>query len=358
MKKFRIGLLAIFAMTALLFTSCNNDDDDNSLPKGEIYSHGVFVLNEGGFGAGNSSVSFIDGLSYIYHNVFETANGRSLGDVGQDIYFKDENGYIVMNGSNTVEVVKRFTFESIGTVSSGLSNPRYIVVSDNKAYVSNWGEGMDPDDDYIAVIDLNSYTVESTISVAEGPEKMLVKDNKVFVAHQGGWGYGNTVSVINTSNNTVEASIEVGDIPHSMAIHGNKLFVLSSGKAEWTGEESNGELTIIDAGSNSVTNRLEFAEGKHPTHLSLYDGYLYYTVDDEVYLANPGLNSLPGAPLFSTLDQGVFSAYGFTVSKGHIFISDAGDYVSNGMVYIYKTDGEFEMSYEAGLLPSGFEFNN
>jgi hypothetical protein len=60
---------------------------------------------------------------------------------------------------------------------------------------------------------LSTYLVSSKIPVVEGPERILEYNNKIYVAHQGGYGYGKTISVINTDSN-VAATIEVGDVPN------------------------------------------------------------------------------------------------------------------------------------------------
>src|SRR5690606_34856792 len=134
----RINQLMILAFTAFI-VSCNSDDNGD-LPGVEgDYADGVFVLNEGIFNASNASVSFISSSGEIQNHIFESVNGRMLGDVAQNMILTDELAYIVVNNSNTIEVVNRGTFESIATISEGLQNPRYIEIHNNKAYVSNWG---------------------------------------------------------------------------------------------------------------------------------------------------------------------------------------------------------------------------
>jgi len=66
-------------------------------------------------------------------------------------------------------------------------------------------------DDFVAVIDLATNTVESTIPVSEGPEHIESIDGKLYVSHKGGYGYGTTISVIDAAN-TVASTITVGDV--------------------------------------------------------------------------------------------------------------------------------------------------
>lgn len=354
---FRFSLMAL--STAFLFVSCSNDDDnitnDDDLPLGD-YENGVFVLNEGGFGASNASVSFIDADGNLYNNIYTNVNEMALGDTAQSIGFDDDKAYIVVNGSNTIEVVNRYTFEHITTITAQLANPRYIVFNNGKGYVSNWGDPLNPDDDYIAVINTSSYAVESTIPVAEGPEKMEKEGNSLYVAHRGGWGYGNSISVISLSSNNVTTTIEVADIPDSLEEENGILYVLCKGKESWAGEETQGALVKINTATNVVVESLSFGEGVHPSNLDIENGTIYYTVDADVY--QKGLNApLPSSPLFSVGSQGVYGIYGFAVEDDKIYVGDAKDYSSNGEVFIYSLTGQLQNNYTVGVTPNGFYFN-
>jgi len=345
---------------AFLFTACskdddtNTDDDDPQLPLGD-YENGIFVLNEGGFGASNASVSFIDDEGNLHDNIYQNVNGTGLGDTAQSMGLDDDKAYVVINGSNTIEVVNRYTFESIATITSQLSNPRYIVFENDKGYVSNWGDPTNPDDDFVAIINLNSNTVEGTISVAEGPEKMVVKDGKLYVAQKGGYNYGNTVSVINLSNQAV-SSIDVADVPDGLVIINDYLYVLSSGKAPWTGEETPSALTKIQLSDNTVSEIIPLLDGAHPAHLVAENSTMYTTIDGDIYRIALG-STTPFSLAFSVGDQGVYGIYGFAVNNSKIYVGDAGDFTSNGKVHIYSTSGELQSSYTVGVIPNGFYFN-
>lgn len=354
MKKNNQFLVFGLSLSALFFTSCNNDDDFTPIEPTYEYSNGVVVLNEGNFGAGNASVNFIGENGSVENNIFQSVNSQSLGDVGQSIYMHDDKAYIVLNGSGTIEVVNRFTFEKVGTISTGLSNPRYFIIENGKGYVSNWGDPSDENDDFIAVVNLNSYNVESTIPVVEGPEKMVSANGKIYVAQMGGWGYGNTVTIINSANNAISGSIPVGDVPHGIVENDGILYVLSSGKAAWTGDETPGMIIAHDVNIDAVvwSNVLN---NQHPTHLVKDNGKLYYTLDENV-ISFP-FNDFSSQDSFSMANQSVFGAYGFAVKDGKIYVADAGDYVSNGKVYVYSPNGNLLENYAVGFLPNAFGFN-
>ncbi|CDF79761.1 putative surface layer protein [Formosa agariphila KMM 3901] len=350
-------LFAVAFASAALFSSCSSDDDDNDLPKGD-YDYGTLVLNEGAFTKNNASISFINAADELTNDIYSTKNGETLGDVAQSMAFEDDKAYIAINNSNVVKVVDRYTMMDITTISEGIYTPRYIVFEDDKGYVSNWGDPNDSTDDFIAVINSSTNTVEITISVAEGPEALVEEDGKLYVAHKGGYGFGNTISVINLANNTVETTITVADIPDTMEEEDGYLYVLSSGKYDWfTGEETPGAITKINMSDNSVAEVLDFEVGVHPSHLKIEDDIVYYTLGTEVY--TKGLNAaLPTTALIDVASQGAFGIYGFEVEDNIIYIGDAKDYASAGAVYTYNTSGTYLNSFTTGISPNGFYFND
>lgn len=64
--------------------------------------------------------------------------------------------------------------------SSGLINPKYIAFSNGKAFVTNWGNTAIATDDFVAVIDLNTNLVTSSIPVEESPGRILSNNGKLY----------------------------------------------------------------------------------------------------------------------------------------------------------------------------------
>ena len=250
--------------------------------------------------------------------------------------FYGDKAYIVVNLSNTIQVVNRYTLEHLTTISTGLSNPRYIAFANGNAYVTNWGDASNAEDDYVAVINLISNSVTSSIPVTEGPERILEYNDKLYIAHMGGYGFGNSISVIQANNNTV-SSIEVGDVPNSMALVNNDLYVLCGGKPSWVQEpltETSGSLVQINLSTNTVTSALPFLVENHPSNLVLHDNKFYFTVNSNVFSKTISANTIPSTPIFSTSPQGVYGVYSFAIANNKIFVGDATNYNSNGKVYI------------------------
>lgn len=343
-------------LATVLFASCESDNEINEIPLEETgnYSEGIFILNEGNFGSGNSSVSFLKpDLLEIKHSIFiEENEGKNLGDTGQNIGFYKDLAFIVMNVSGKIEVVNRHSFEHLATIETGLVNPRYIDLYEGKAFVSNWGDAMDPNDDFIAVYNLASFELEETISVEEGPEKVFTVNNKVYVAHKGGFGFNNKISVIDPNINIIEKIIEVGEVPNSMVSDGNSLWVLSSGLPAYAETETAGKITQIDMINHQVVNELNFEVNEHPANLNFDGESLFYTLENMVYRISVANQEVPGSSITEFVDEGVL--YGFTVTENEIFASFANyDFTGDGKLMVLDKAGNLLNEFSMGINPNG-----
>lgn len=334
--------------------SCSNDDEEIHEPMGD-YANGILVSNEGPFSNGTGTVTFIsEDLSVVNNGIYKMTNDEDLGNVVQSIGFTENEAFIVANVSNKINVVNRYTFEKIASITDGLNNPRYFIEANGKGYVTNWGDTADETDDFVAIINLQNYTVEGTISVILGPEAILAKDNTVYVAHQGAWGQNNKVSVINTTSNELIKTLTVGDVPNSMQLDASgNLWVLASGKPAYTGDETAGVLTKINTVTNEVDNNIQFETTQHPSSLNLDAGILYYRLGDTVFEQSLSATSLN----METVLEGV-SFYTMVVNNGRLYGTDAGDYASNGTLTVYDLNTELTIkALTVGIIPGGIYFN-
>ena len=123
--------VAIFTV----FLSCEKSDTKT---KPDGYSQGVYIVNEGSFQASNGSISYFDpSRNLIVNGIFEAANNRPLGDVVQSMSVaNDTTGYIVVNGSGKVEIVRLKDFKTIAPPIP-VFYPRYFMqVSEEKGYLT------------------------------------------------------------------------------------------------------------------------------------------------------------------------------------------------------------------------------
>lgn len=318
------------------------------------FTNGVFVLNEGISGSETASVSFIKEDLTIQNNIYATVNPSilPLGNIGQSINMYGDYIYIVNNISNTVKVVDKFTFQYVTTITNNIDNPRYTAFSGNKGYITNWGAGG-VNDGYVGVYNLTTGLLITSISVGQGPEKILENNGKIYVANKGGFSYGATISVINPATDTVETTINVGDVPDSMVVKDGIMYVLCGGKPSWSGAQTYGSLHRIDLATNVVLGQIDFPM-MHPSHLKISGNDLFYTVDSGVYKTTITATTLPTTPLINLAPQNIYGVYGMDIIDGKLYIADAKNYITLGAAYVYSTEGTLLNTYEVGYVPNGF----
>ena len=349
-NNFRRVLTAIVAAT-LVLSSCKKDDDDEVL----VWENtgGTFVVNEGAFQSNNGSISYINSDNELTESIFEKVNGYVLGDVVQSMTLTDDKAIIVVNGSQKVEIVSLSTFELASTLT--LDYPRYAYdLGDDKAFVSN-GSGAGE----VKLVDLNSGTVTKSITVGNGPEKMVEIDDYVYVMNTGGYGLDSTISVIDLSSNTVSKTITVGHKPKSAVIDADgDLWVVCSGNTVYDDSwnvvsESNSGLYEIDPSTNTVLTSFDLGvTGDHVSALQISpDG-------KTLYFDNGGVRSISTS---ATSDNSVSvvegSFYGFNVNPttGNIFTSTF-DFVSASTVSEYSAIGDLKQSWVAGIGTNSIVF--
>ncbi|GEP52020.1 hypothetical protein FNO01nite_26920 [Flavobacterium noncentrifugens] len=340
MKKFYKLPLALLALIFSTAISAQN-------------TSGVLVLNEGSFGVDNAGMSFLAN-GQVHQQVYADGNNNvPLGNTAQSMAFDSDHAYVILNGSNALKVLDKQTLALQAIMPIGLFNPRFITLANGNAYITCWGDGGNASDDYVAVVDLQSLSITTTIPAPEGVERIIQVGDKLYVANQGGYGYGNTVSVIDVATNTITATIQTGDVPNSIISDGSVLYVLCGGKPMWATPETFGKLMKFNLADNSLISEINF-EGKHPSNLELYGDFLLFSIETDIYKITLGDTDLPENPLFSIDEVGSYGVYGMDVIGDQIYVADAADYVSNGKALVYNMNGVLQNSYTVGVIPNGF----
>lgn len=326
--------------------------DDDTFP----YQEGLLVSNEGPFNNGFGTVSFINSLlTEVDNDIYQDVNGDNLGNIVNSIGFNENDAYIVANVSNRITVVDRFTFEESARIETGLENPRYFEAVNGKGYVSNWGDPFVTTDDYIAVIDLTTNMVTATIPVGEGPERIITNGNRLYVALKGGFGFNNQVVVINPNTDTVETEITVGDVPESMAFSSTgDLWVLSQGNPSFSDNETSGQFDRIDTLTQTVVETTAYTALEHPSYLNIVDDELFYYLNSAVYKANTLDFNIPAAAEFA-----LPLLYNMFLPDNRTLIGcNAGDFASPGNIVVFDAiTGAPLTSIEVGVIPGNVYLN-
>lgn len=351
--------LFFLGFVALTFSACNSDKNDT--PSG-AYASGVFITNEGNYGAGNGSLSFFNPQTRtVANNIYPTV----LGDVVQSMSVFDNNAYIVVNNSNVVQVAEANTMTVKGAIS-GFELPRYFQgISTTKGYVTQWGANGSSGN--VAVVDLAGKTITSTISVGNGPEALFKDADDVFVACSGGYNSDNRISVINSTNNTVSQTITVGDGPIAFSNNPQtwSLYVLCRGKKVYDSNGLNsaastaGSIWKIDMSNNNAASLIYTFPGVETIPAALATNAsntgFYFTASGKVYFFDTTTNAAP-----SIVINRDFYSLGYDKTNNVLYAADAGNYSSEGYVYRYNSTNNYTVidSFQVGIIPGNFCFKN
>lgn len=349
-------LVLVTLASTLFFVSCSNDGDVPVAPVLGAYENGAFILNEGGSGQG--SVSFISNdLVNFSQDVYGTVNpGDLFGKYVQSIFFNGDYAYIIAGGSNKITVVNRKTFKLVAKIETGLVAPRYGVVKDGKAYVTNANtySYANPTtgntDDYVAVINLSTNLVESTIPLNATANRIVLENGKLYITEP----YNNDkVLVVNPTTNTLGTPITVGTDADSMEVKNGTLYVLRS---PYGGPS---EIVKVKLSDSSLTNVVFPAALNDAKNLDIYENKIYYTVGTSVYAMDVTASAASTTAILSYTSTSAYGKmYGFSVNNNYIYIADGGDFTANSKAYIYSISGTLQKELTVGVGPNGFYFNN
>lgn len=310
----------------------------------------MYLLNEGNFQRGNSTLSYyLPDSATVYADVFKAVNGRDLGDTGNSITIHGGRVYLVMNGSNTIEVIDTGTHRSVKTIACAPGgSPRAIVFdASGTGYISNLYTNS------VSVYDEAANAITGDIPVGDNPEQLLAAAGRVFVTNSG-YGNGNTVSVINAATKTVERTLHVGDGPSAIiAVGANTAAVLCTGAFNDFSDpkdDTPGMLYLIDLAARSIADSILL--GGHPQRLAADGQSNLYTVHEDgitrIALATKtvGRAFIPGSFYSITHDA----------KRDLLCATDALDFAQPGLLKIYRMDGVFVRSFGAGVIPGAMAF--
>ncbi len=344
-------LLIFLPIIALI--SCQ---DDNPNPVSQ-WSNSVFIVNEGPFQAGSGTIMAYDRITgEVSPDLFETANGRPLGNIVQSLTVHEGLAFIAVNNSNKVEVVDLEDFKSVATIE-GLILPRYILgIDKNTVAVSCW-------DNTLRLINLNNFSVTDSLITGTGPDEMVNAGDDIFIVNSGGYGVDSTISILSSNGGVHYGLVEVGHRPSGIVTDNQgRIWVLCSGKG-WNGfpqpGDTPGRLVCLDPDTRSILKTFNFTDsGKHPEQLVINreGDVLYFLHPDGIYKFPVDAASLPSSPFIA--HSSTFYGIGYDPSSEILFASDPLDYAQNGRVFRFDAaTGEPLDSFLAGLIPNGFWFN-
>jgi DNA-binding beta-propeller fold protein YncE len=373
-----ISLIALILMIS--FTACRDDVELNLSENTDVDSPGVigdyqgfYLLNEGNMGNNKSTLDFYDFETGVYtKNIYAERNPtvpKELGDVGNDIGIYEGKLYAVINTSNKVEVMDAVTTKRIGQID--IPNCRFIKFHDGYAYVTSYAGPVIIDPNYqqlgyVAKINTTTLKQEDRCLVGFQPDELEIVDGKIYVANSGGYmgagntsGYERNVSVIDIATFKEEKRIDVADNLErikadkrgnlwvsSRGDHGNlppRLFFIDKEKQQVT------DTINIPASNYWLDDDLLYAYGSEDGNYS-EGAYSYHIVDTKTH------EIVSKQIITDGTDKKIEKPYGIMVhpETKDIYITDAGNYVTTGILYCFDKDGKRKWSVAAGDIPAHF----
>jgi DNA-binding beta-propeller fold protein YncE len=323
------------------------DDLPGPVPEGFQPGEGVFITNEGQFLVGNASVSYYRfATGEVEQELFQSHNGRPLGDVLQSLYLADSVIWLVVNNSERLEEVDAASWQSLGSIT-GLPTPRYFLpVRAGTAYVTELFA------DAVTIVDTETFIITGTIPLPGWTEELLIHQSLVWITNR----RTDQLYVLDPISDTVIDSVAVGFNSNALQLDAEgMLWVLCSGNPD---TDEPGGLYRVDPASRQVVRSLLFADnnmGQWPRlAMNAARDTLYYLKED-VFRLPVAAMSAPGTPFIPSGGRTLY-ALGIDPRNSEVYVGDALDFQQRGQVYIYRPDGQERVQFSAGVIPNGFWF--
>ena len=334
------------ALIGVIIFSCKRENEikPEELPDKNTVS-GVLIGNEGNFNWSNASLSLYDkSQKKVFNNVYKTANNKPLGDVLQSVYVDGDFAYLVVNNSGKIIKISLSDFKEVKSYD-GLTSPRYMEKYGDFAFVSDlYANG-------ISVLDLKKQganAIVKIIQVTGWTEEMDVNENYLYVTGV----TSNYVYIINMTTKTLVDSIATADAPMSLAFDKNGYLWVYCGDYQ----SENYVLEKIDIALKQPVLKITL-----PADNTQYSTKMSININrDMLFFLYDGVKSLQvdDSTITDFISGSAFQApYGLGVDKeGNIYVADAKDYVSQGVVYVFDSTGNQKNNFIVGIIPGSFAF--
>ena len=337
---------------------------------------GMYLLNEANMGSNKSSIDYVDFRNaYYVRNIYAERNPevvKELGDVGNDIQIYGNKLYAVINCSHKVEVMDVRTCKRIGQVD--IPNCRYIRFAKGKAYVSAYvgPVAIDPNAQLGAVyeVDTASLAVTRKVTVGYHPDELEVLGEYLYVTNSGGYrapDYDSTVSVVE-----IYGMKQIQKIPVGINLHRIR-------------KDCYGKLWVTSRGDyNTIPSRLYVLDRKDKNSKEMVvkdtldipcsemyiqgDSLYFYSVEwnkqTERNTVTYGIIDVRTDQLVTDhfitdgTEQDIVIPYGICVhpTTGDVYVTDAKNYVSSGVLHCYDRHGKKKWSVRTGDIPAHMAF--
>ncbi len=328
---------------------------------------GMYLLNEGNMGSNKARLDYVDFANAEYISSIYTERNpnvvKELGDVGNDLLVYGSKLYAVINCSHKVEVMDAKSCSRLAQID--IANCRYMTAANGKLYVSSYigPIGIDPNSQQGAVyeIDTTTLAVAGKVTVGYQPEELAIVEDNLYVVNSGGYRpplYDTTMSVVKLPQMKQTKQVRVGVNPFRLKADRFGFLWLTT-RGDYMTEKA--KLHVFG------TNPLERVETFDipVTDFSIRgDSLFYYSFDYNTNQTEYGIIDIKNRKKINSslitdgTDAEIQVPYAIAVNpyNGCIYLTDAKNYVSSGMLHCYDRDGKRLWSVKTGDIPAHFAF--
>ena len=333
---------------------------------------GMYLLNEGNMGSNKSTLDYVDfEQGYYVRNLYAERNPhviKELGDVGNDIQIYGSRIYAVINCSNKIEVLDARTAQRIGQIN--IPNVRYVRFHKGYAYATSYVGPVqlnNPNAVQGAVYKIDTLSLKPVAKCTVGfqPDELCVLGQYIYVANSGGYmapNYDKTVSVIEIEGFKQVEKIPVGiNLHHVKADRYGKLWVTSRG--DYQNIHSNLYVLSKKSGRNEmeVTDTLDIPCSNFCIN---GDSLYYYATEWNNYTQKNTITygivnvktkkKVSDSFITDGSEKDITIPYGINIhpETHDIYVTDAKNYVSSGVLHCYNRYGVRKWSVRTGDIPA------
>lgn len=306
----------------------------------EVRTGGLYVLCEGNMGSNKARLDYINlEKGDYYANWYGSQNPhqlKELGDVGNDIQAYGGRLYAVINCSHKVEVMDRKA-RHISQIE--IPNCRYMAFRGDKMFVSAYVGSVANSELLGSVFEVDTATLQITreVKVGHQPDELCILGDKLYVVNSGGYilnRHDSTVSVIDLNSFTEIEKITVGPNPQ-------RIRPDDSGKL-WVSTDK--DVVILDHSTTVKHLSVKIS------NLSIL-GSVAYMIDRDAHTLR-AFSTIDYTEQGQPIDISAFEhPYGLLATTDALYISDAKNYVSSGVLHCFGYDGKEHWSALTGDIP-------
>jgi hypothetical protein len=316
----------------------------------------VYVLNEGYFNYATGAIE----EPVILGSYSPTTQAYSIVDTLENMRFASD--MIIGDGKLYVAADERiFSYDVtnnqlIGLIS--LPGVRNLAYAENKL-IATRGEYLTTYPSYLHIYDASTLQLVSAIDTVTGPkwatQNMVVNGNKVFIAVNNGYEWGNEKGIIGELDlttlvygNEIDLGVD-GKNPDNMVFTNGYLYTVNN--KDWSGSS----ISRVDL-QTGLANTANIATASTGCGTScLRNDNIYYQISGETVLNEwSTITMLPVGPV-SGLSMNFYELSENPVNGD--FYASTTDYTTSGTVHVFDNANNVIHSFQAGVSPGTIVFD-